>query len=88
MINIACLILIKIIKNPKIAVVGLGYVGLPLAVEFSRKYPVIGFDLDSIRINEIKDHYDVTKEYPKTVLQKAKNLKFQIQLNQKTLMFI
>ena len=64
----------KLIKNPKIAIVGLGYVGLPLAVEFSRKYPVIGFDLDSTRINEIQNHYDATKEVSKKQLLKSKNL--------------
>ena len=34
----------------KIAVIGLGYVGLPLALEFSKKYNVVGFDLDKVRI--------------------------------------
>ena len=33
-------------KNMKIAVIGLGYVGMPLAVEFSKKYPVVGFDIN------------------------------------------
>ncbi len=49
-------------ENIKIAVIGLGYVGLPLAVEFSKKFPVIGFDLNVRRINELKQGYDHTNE--------------------------
>tara|TARA_Y100000741_G_scaffold234836_1_gene179537 strand:+ start:982 stop:2280 length:1299 start_codon:yes stop_codon:yes gene_type:complete len=52
----------KKIENAKIAIIGLGYVGLPLALEFSKKYSVIGFDLDEIRINEIKEGKDSTNE--------------------------
>ena len=37
-------------KNMKIAVIGLGYVGMPLAVEFSKKYPVVGFDINEARV--------------------------------------
>jgi UDP-N-acetyl-D-galactosamine dehydrogenase len=39
----------------KIAVIGLGYVGLPLAVEFGKKYNVVGFDVNQKRINELKN---------------------------------
>ena len=46
----------------KIAVVGLGYVGLPLAVAFSKKYKVIGFDINQRRINELNNGNDATKE--------------------------
>ena len=49
-------------KNIKIAIVGLGYVGLPLAVEFSKKYHAIGFDLNKVRINQLKDGIDKTLE--------------------------
>ena len=42
------------IKDSKIAVIGLGYVGLPIALEFSKKYPVIGYDIDSSRIENLK----------------------------------
>ena len=45
-------------KEIKIAVIGLGYVGLPLAVEFSKIYPVVGFDLNQNRINELKTGLD------------------------------
>ncbi len=41
-------------KNLKVAIIGLGYVGLPLAVEFGHKRPVIGFDINEKRINELK----------------------------------
>jgi UDP-N-acetyl-D-galactosamine dehydrogenase len=57
--------LVKKIKNPehiKIAVIGLGYVGLPLAVEFANKYQVIGFDINAARISELNDNYDRTLE--------------------------
>ena len=49
--------LIKLLKNKeaKISILGLGYVGLPLAVEFSKKYNVIGFDLDEVRVSELND---------------------------------
>ena len=45
-----------------IAVIGLGYVGLPLSIEFSKKYSVIGFDKNHIRINQLKRNQDKTKE--------------------------
>jgi UDP-N-acetyl-D-galactosamine dehydrogenase len=48
--------------NHKIAVVGLGYVGLPLAVEFAKKYTVIGFDINSNRVNELAAGHDHTLE--------------------------
>ena len=57
-----------------IAVIGLGYVGLPLAVEFSKKYPVVGFDLNLERINELKEGYDRTGEINSKILKSAKNL--------------
>ena len=49
-------------KQTKIAIIGLGYVGLPLAVEFAKKYQVIGFDINKIRINELRANEDVTLE--------------------------
>ena len=57
-----------------IAVIGLGYVGLPLAVEFSKKYPVVGYDLNNDRINELKKGYDRTGEFNSTELKSIKNL--------------
>lgn len=51
-----------LVENAKIAVIGLGYVGLPLALEFSKKYPVLGFDIDQVRVNELKNGIDRTHE--------------------------
>ncbi|HSI76028.1 MAG TPA: nucleotide sugar dehydrogenase [Lunatimonas sp.] len=50
------------LHQSKIAVVGLGYVGLPLAVEFAKKYAVIGFDINTRRISELQQGKDTTKE--------------------------
>ena len=49
-------------RKSKIVVVGLGYVGLPLAVALSRAYEVIGFDVDTARIKELERGEDRTKE--------------------------
>jgi len=49
-------------KSPKIAVIGLGYVGLPLAVEFAKHYPVAGFDIKQPRIDELNAWRDSTLE--------------------------
>jgi UDP-N-acetyl-D-galactosamine dehydrogenase len=50
------------IQNTKISVIGLGYVGLPLAIEFGKKYNVLGFDINSKRVNELKSGVDSTQE--------------------------
>ena len=60
----------------KIAIVGLGYVGLPLAVGFSKKYDVIGFDLDLKRIEELKNNFDKTNEVSGSSLASLKNIVF------------
>jgi len=57
------------LENTKIAVVGLGYVGLPLARLFATKYPVIGFDINQARINELNSGTDSTLEVSDEVLQ-------------------
>ena len=53
----------------KIAVIGLGYVGLPLAVEFAKKYPTIGFDINTSRVNQLMSGHDRTLEVEDTELQ-------------------
>lgn len=58
-------------KNPTIAVIGLGYVGLPLAAAFANKYKVIGFDINSERIEQLKSGKDLTLELPDEELQKV-----------------
>jgi UDP-N-acetyl-D-galactosamine dehydrogenase len=49
-------------KHPKIAIIGLGYVGLPLAVEFARKFPTYGFDISAPRVEELNKGIDATLE--------------------------
>lgn len=56
-------------ENVKIGVIGLGYVGLPLAVEFAKKYEVIGFDINSSRIEELSHGHDRTLEVSDELLQ-------------------
>ena len=57
------------LKDKKIAVIGLGYVGLPLAVEFGKARSVIGFDINSRRINELQSGKDHTLEcYPEELV--------------------
>lgn len=55
----------------KIAIIGLGYVGLPLAVEFAQKYPTIGFDVSQVRIDELNSGYDRTLEIDSDYLQEV-----------------
>tara|TARA_B100000700_G_scaffold198624_1_gene218471 strand:+ start:1341 stop:2606 length:1266 start_codon:yes stop_codon:yes gene_type:complete len=61
-------------KNEIIAIIGLGYVGLPLAVEFGKKIKTIGYDIDRKRIEELKKKYDKTKEIQKKQFQLANKL--------------
>ncbi|MCK0132276.1 nucleotide sugar dehydrogenase [Flavobacteriaceae bacterium F08102] len=49
-------------ENKKIAIIGLGYVGLPLAVEFAKKFKVVGFDINQTRIDQLRANKDVTLE--------------------------
>ena len=65
----------KIDKNKKIAIIGLGYVGLPLAIAFSKKYPTIGFDKNVTRINDLEKGIDKTLEVPEKEL-KSSNISF------------
>ena len=58
-------------KKYKIAVIGLGYVGLPLAVEFSKHYQTIGFDIDIERINELNSGFDKTCELDNDKLNRS-----------------
>ncbi|SDG82856.1 nucleotide sugar dehydrogenase [Psychroflexus sediminis] len=58
-------------SHPKIAIIGLGYVGLPLAVAFAKKYPVIGFDINQSRVDELNRGKDHTLEVSDQKLQEA-----------------
>lgn len=60
----------------KLGVIGLGYVGLPLAVEFSKKYPVLGFDINQKRVAALTDGHDSTLEVSDEELAGVKQLKF------------
>jgi UDP-N-acetyl-D-glucosamine/UDP-N-acetyl-D-galactosamine dehydrogenase len=63
-------------KRNKIAIIGLGYVGLPLAVEFGKKFEVIGFDINQDRINELKTGLDSTLETTEEELKDSIYLRF------------
>ena len=63
-------------KKTKVAIIGLGYVGLPLAVEFGKFCDVIGFDINKNRITNLRNGKDKTNEVEKNELLKAKKLKF------------
>ena len=63
-------------SSVKIAVIGLGYVGLPLAVEFSHYFPVVGFDINEARIGELRNKIDRTQEVTAETLVKASKLEF------------
>ncbi len=63
-------------KNFKLAIIGLGYVGLPLALEFAKKKLVIGFDIDEERIKELNSGIDRNLEFSKKELQASKKLIF------------
>lgn len=64
------------IKNFKIAIIGLGYVGLPLAVEFGKKFSTLGFDINQKRITELSEGYDRTLESNKEEIEASKGLFF------------
>lgn len=70
------------IADLKIAVIGLGYVGLPLAVEFGKKVPVVGFDIYQKRIDELKSGQDHTLEVSPEELKKAIQLSYSANLEE------
>ena len=59
------------LENPRIAVIGLGYVGLPLAVEFAKKHPTVGFDINASRVKELRNGHDHTLEVDDNDLKEA-----------------
>lgn len=70
-------------ENPvKIAVIGLGYVGLPLAIEFSKKYSVVGFDINQHRIDELKTGFDATREVAADELLQMTSLHYSANINE------
>ena len=65
----------------KIGVIGLGYVGLPLAVEFGKKTEVVGFDINKERIKELKEGFDRTREVDPQELKSSRKLMFTFDIN-------
>lgn len=67
--------------DTRIGIIGLGYVGLPLAVEFGKKYPTLGFDINQRRVRELKDGIETTLEVESTDLKAATNLNYSTDLD-------
>ena len=67
--------------DKKIAIIGLGYVGLPLAVEFGKKFDTIGFDINESRIQELKQGKDTTLEVDSKELKQAAQLSYTTNIN-------
>jgi UDP-N-acetyl-D-galactosamine dehydrogenase len=70
------------LKNKNLAIIGLGYVGLPLAVEFGKHRSVIGFDINSVRIEELKSGNDHTLECSFQQLKAATQLRYSASLDE------
>ena len=64
-------------KNLKLAIIGLGYVGLPLALEFAKKKKIIGFDIDRKRVKELRSGIDKNSEFNISKIKKSKKIKFK-----------
>ncbi len=65
----------SVVENASIAIIGLGYVGLPLAIEFAKKYDVLGFDINTERVQELSEGRDRTQEARISELQEVIGLK-------------
>ncbi len=68
------------LRQRRIGVIGLGYVGLPLAVEFGKQYETVGFDVNPTRVAQLKRGRDVTLEVTSAELKAARNLSFTTEL--------
>jgi UDP-N-acetyl-D-glucosamine/UDP-N-acetyl-D-galactosamine dehydrogenase len=64
------------LEQTKIGVIGLGYVGLPLAVELGKRYPTVGFDINARRIEQLRDGRDITLEVEPETLAEAERLSY------------
>ncbi len=71
----------SISKDDQLAVIGLGYVGLPLAVEFGKASPTIGFDINDDRVNELNKQHDRTLEVSTEEMAEARHLSFTSNIN-------
>jgi len=65
---------VKELKNTHLGIIGLGYVGLPLAVEFGKQFPVVGYDINAERIGQLSEGQDVTLELSREALCSATKL--------------
>jgi UDP-N-acetyl-D-galactosamine dehydrogenase len=68
------------LKSTRLGVIGLGYVGLPLAVEFGKKFPTVGFDIKPERVKELRRGKDSTLEVAQKELREAKKLSYESDL--------
>lgn len=69
------------LSDVKLCVIGLGYVGLPLAVEFGKRFPTVGFDISTSRIEDLRQGIDKTLEVSSTELGRSPNLSFCSEVN-------
>ncbi|NOX50370.1 MAG: nucleotide sugar dehydrogenase [Gammaproteobacteria bacterium] len=69
------------LDQANIAVVGLGYVGLPLVIEFATKYPSLGFDINQQRVGELKNSVDMTREVSTEDFKRATQITFTSSVN-------
>jgi UDP-N-acetyl-D-galactosamine dehydrogenase len=76
-----CTLMEQLPNNPHIAVIGLGYVGMPLALEFSKHYPVLGFDIKCARVEELNRAEDSTLEAEPEAIQAALGRGIQFSCN-------
>ncbi len=68
-------------KKDKIGVIGLGYIGLPLAVELGKHYSVVGYDIDNNRVKNLQKGIDATNEIPRKKILSSKKIEFSNNLN-------
>ena len=72
----------KELNQMQVGIIGLGYVGLPLAVEFAKVRPIIGFDINTKRIDELNSGFDRTDEVEPEVLKESNQLIFSSNINE------
>lgn len=72
--------LLKDMSKSRISVIGLGYVGLPLAAEFGKKFNTVGFDINAKRVEQLRNGYDFTLEMSESELQEAELLTYTCEL--------
>jgi UDP-N-acetyl-D-galactosamine dehydrogenase len=64
------------LENTRLGIIGLGYVGLPLAVEFGKHFPTLGLDVNEVRVRELRSGYDGTREVESELLNQASRLRY------------